>query len=109
MEKPKYIQLKQEIQSWLVTGQFIKAGRIPSEKEIAEQFHISRHTVRHALGVLDKLTSLQSSKVEMGVRAADMLINKIENREIQWEKDILFKPELIIRDSTQKHKERLIV
>jgi GntR family transcriptional regulator, arabinose operon transcriptional repressor len=54
MKEPKYIQLKQEIQSWLVSGRFMKEGRIPSEKEIAEQFHISRHTVRHAIGMLDK-------------------------------------------------------
>ncbi|MEH7416265.1 GntR family transcriptional regulator [Neobacillus drentensis] len=54
MGEPKYIQLKQEIHSWLVSGRFIKEGKIPSEKEIAEIFHTSRKTVRHALGILDK-------------------------------------------------------
>jgi DNA-binding LacI/PurR family transcriptional regulator len=46
------------------------------------------------------LTSLEHSKVGMGVLAAEMLINKIENRGMQWDKEILFNPELIVRDST---------
>ncbi|MEH7416266.1 substrate-binding domain-containing protein [Neobacillus drentensis] len=56
-----------------------------------------------------KLTSLKYSKVEMGRAAAEMLINKIENREMQWDKEILFKPELIVRNSTQRNKEPLFV
>jgi GntR family transcriptional regulator, arabinose operon transcriptional repressor len=49
-----------------------------------------------------KLTSLSHSKVDMGVLSAEMLIKKIENRNSQLDKEILFKPELIVRDSTKE-------
>ncbi|CAM3486276.1 GntR family transcriptional regulator [Marinicrinis lubricantis] len=49
---PKYMQLKQEIISWIGAGQYKPGDQLPSENEITEQFQISRQTVRQALGEL---------------------------------------------------------
>lgn len=51
---PKYMQLKQEILSWLHTGKLKPNDRMPSENEIAEQFGMSRQTVRQTFGELEK-------------------------------------------------------
>lgn len=51
---PKYIQLKQEIFSWLHSGKLKPDDKLPSENEIVNQFQISRHTVRQTLGELEK-------------------------------------------------------
>ncbi|MFX3632495.1 MAG: GntR family transcriptional regulator [Candidatus Pristimantibacillus sp.] len=53
-QPPKYRQLKQEIQSWIVTAQFKPHDRLPSENEIGQQFEMSRQTVRQALGDLEQ-------------------------------------------------------
>lgn len=49
---PKYLQLKQEIESWLGSGRFKPDDQMPSEHEIAARFGISRQTVRQTLGEL---------------------------------------------------------
>jgi GntR family transcriptional regulator of arabinose operon len=56
MEKnvPKYLQLKQEILSWIHSGKLRLNEKMPTEHEIANQFQLSRHTVRQALGELEK-------------------------------------------------------
>jgi GntR family transcriptional regulator of arabinose operon len=51
---PKYQQLKQEILSWLHTGRLKPNDQMPSENEIAEQFLMSRQTVRQTFGELEK-------------------------------------------------------
>jgi GntR family transcriptional regulator, arabinose operon transcriptional repressor len=51
---PKYLQLKQEILSWILSGKLHPDEKIPTEHEIANQFQLSRHTVRQALGELEK-------------------------------------------------------
>lgn len=51
---PKYQQLKQEILSWLHTGKLKPNDQMPSENEIAEQFLMSRQTVRQTFGELEK-------------------------------------------------------
>ncbi|QPA32375.1 GntR family transcriptional regulator [Thermaerobacillus caldiproteolyticus] len=51
---PKYLQLKQEILSWIHSGKLSPDEKIPTEHEIASQFQLSRHTVRQALGELEK-------------------------------------------------------
>jgi Transcriptional regulators len=53
-QTPKYMQLKQEILSWIVTAQFKPHDRLPSENEIARRFEMSRQTVRQALGDLEQ-------------------------------------------------------
>ncbi|QAY67101.1 GntR family transcriptional regulator [Paenibacillus protaetiae] len=51
---PKYIQLKQEIMSWIAAREYKPHDRLPSENEIAAQFEMSRQTVRQALGDLEQ-------------------------------------------------------
>lgn len=53
-QTPKYMQLKQEIISWIVTAQFKPHEKLPSENEIGKQFEMSRQTVRQALGDLEQ-------------------------------------------------------
>ncbi|MBP3966306.1 GntR family transcriptional regulator [Paenibacillus lignilyticus] len=50
---PKYIQLKEEIVSWIAMAQFKPHDKLPSENEIAARFGFSRQTVRQALGDLE--------------------------------------------------------
>jgi GntR family transcriptional regulator of arabinose operon len=52
--RPKYIQLKQEIMGWLQASRILPNERMPTENEIAEQFKMSRQTVRQALGELEQ-------------------------------------------------------
>ena len=51
---PKYLQLKQEIFSWLHSGRLKPDDQMPSENEIAEQFQMSRQTVRQTFGELEQ-------------------------------------------------------
>jgi GntR family transcriptional regulator of arabinose operon len=51
---PKYLQLKQEILSWLHSGRLKLNDQMPSENEIAEQFQMSRQTVRQTFGELEQ-------------------------------------------------------
>ncbi|KQX66989.1 GntR family transcriptional regulator [Paenibacillus sp. Root444D2] len=53
-QMPKYLQLKQEILSWLHTGRLKPNDQMPSENEIAEQFQMSRQTVRQTFGELEQ-------------------------------------------------------
>ncbi len=51
---PKYMQLKQELLSWLQSGKLQPGAQFPSENEISEQFGLSRQTVRQTFGELEK-------------------------------------------------------
>jgi GntR family transcriptional regulator of arabinose operon len=53
-QMPKYLQLKQEILTWLHTGRLKPNDQMPSENEIAEQFQMSRQTVRQTFGELEQ-------------------------------------------------------
>lgn len=52
-QAPKYKQLKDQILSWIVTGQYKPHDKLPSENEIAADRGMSRQTVRQALGDLE--------------------------------------------------------
>lgn len=77
---PKYLQLKQEILSWLHGGRLQPNDQMPSENEIAEQFQLSRQTVRQALGVLEQEGFLYKLQGKGTFVAQPPLI---KNREIQ--------------------------
>ncbi|MEX2462324.1 MAG: GntR family transcriptional regulator [Paenibacillaceae bacterium] len=53
-QMPKYLQLKREILSWLHLGRLKPEEQMPSENEIAEQFQMSRQTVRQTFGELEQ-------------------------------------------------------
>ena len=46
---PVYYQIKQTIKNWIINKEFNPGDRIPSEKELAAKFHVSRLTVRQAI------------------------------------------------------------
>lgn len=48
----KYRQVRDEILSWIHSSKLLPGSRLPSEHEIADQFSVSRQTVRQALGEL---------------------------------------------------------
>ncbi len=52
MQSPKYIQLKEQLLSWIASGRYRPGDKLPSENELAEQFSLSRQTVRQSLGEL---------------------------------------------------------
>lgn len=51
-QSPKYLQLKEEILSWIASGKYRPGDKLPSENELAEQFSLSRQTVRQSIGEL---------------------------------------------------------
>ncbi|WP_256758946.1 GntR family transcriptional regulator [Cohnella sp. WQ 127256] len=51
-QSPKYLQLKEEILSWIASGRYRPGDKLPSENELAEQFSLSRQTVRQSIGEL---------------------------------------------------------
>lgn len=50
--KPLYDQLRELILNKIVNGEYAVLSQIPSENEFAEQFGVSRITVRQALNQL---------------------------------------------------------
>ncbi|MEI7026938.1 GntR family transcriptional regulator [Paenibacillus sp. y28] len=53
-QPPKYIRIKQEILAWFQAGTLKPGDQMPTEHEIAEQFEVSRQTVRQAFGELEQ-------------------------------------------------------
>lgn len=51
-DKPKYIKVKEFIKEYISRGQLKAGDKLFSENQLAEQFNISRHTVRKAIGEL---------------------------------------------------------
>ena len=48
-----------------------------------------------------KLTSVSHPKKQMGIQAADWMMAMIEGKqELSWQREYLYKPELIVREST---------
>ena len=45
-------QVEQQIKDAILSGQFVQGDKLPAETELAEQFGVSRPTVREALGSL---------------------------------------------------------
>jgi len=52
VQTPKYMQLKDRLLSWIASGQYRPGDKLPSENELAEQYGLSRQTVRQAIGEL---------------------------------------------------------
>jgi len=51
-EKPKYQHLKEYLIKLIESNELTRGNKIPSENELADRFHISRHTVRRAISEL---------------------------------------------------------
>lgn len=52
--KSKYAKLKDEIKSWILQGKVVPHEKIGTETEFMAMFDVSRHTVRQAIGDLEK-------------------------------------------------------
>ncbi|UUZ93671.1 GntR family transcriptional regulator [Paenibacillus sp. P25] len=52
--KALYIQIQEYFTGLIASGSLKENDKIPSEKELMEQFHVSRITVANALGELAK-------------------------------------------------------
>ncbi|YCA44748.1 GntR family transcriptional regulator [Bacillus sp. JZ8] len=51
--QPKYKTVKDEIKSWLMSDKFSPHDKLPTETQLMEKFHVSRHTIRRAIGDLE--------------------------------------------------------
>jgi len=51
---PVYYQIKNKIQEWIVSKEYLPGERLPSENELAKIFEVNRLTVRQAIALLDQ-------------------------------------------------------
>ena len=57
-----YKQVVKELKGRIVSGIYKKGDLLPSEKELIEDFHVSRITIRKALSVLSDMGFIQTSQ-----------------------------------------------
>lgn len=50
----QYESIAQSLKDQILRGDFSSTGKLPSERELVNQFHVQRNTVRQALGLLEK-------------------------------------------------------
>ena len=50
----KYYKMHHDLQEQIRLGELRSGDRVPSENQLSEQFHISRQTVRKAIGTLEE-------------------------------------------------------
>lgn len=48
----KYVSLMEELKNKILSGEIRPGEKLPSENELAQEYGISRHTVRKALAIL---------------------------------------------------------
>lgn len=51
-EEPKYIQIKNDIKANILKGHYKVGDKIPSEVDLRDDYVVSRHTIREAIGEL---------------------------------------------------------
>ncbi len=54
-EKPLYLQVKECLEDRIRTLVYPKGGKLPSEKELCDEFGVSRITIRQALDLLESM------------------------------------------------------
>ncbi len=87
---PLYVQIKEYIRLNIQTGQFLENTRIPSERQLAEQFNVSRLTVSKAINELTqegllhsrvgKGTFVSSVKIEQELRTLTSFTEEMARR-----------------------------
>ena len=53
-KQPKYMELVNWIQEQIAAKKFLPGQKMYSENRLKEMFHVSRQTIRHAIGVLEE-------------------------------------------------------
>lgn len=69
-EKPAYQEVIDWIMDGIASGSLRINDKLPSEKELSEKFGLSRQTIRHATGILEKkriITKVRGSGTYIGV------------------------------------------
>ena len=51
---PVYYQIKNKVQEWIVSKQYLPGEKLPSENELAKIFNVNRLTVRQGIALLDQ-------------------------------------------------------
>ncbi|MEZ0119300.1 UNVERIFIED_ORG: GntR family transcriptional regulator of arabinose operon [Heyndrickxia coagulans] len=51
-QQPKYMMVQEKIKDWILKGEVKPGDKIHSENDLVKMFHVSRHTVRQAIGQL---------------------------------------------------------
>src|SRR5699024_6007518 len=54
MNQPKYLAIKDDIKNKIVNNVYPLDSKIPSEMDLRDEYHISRHTIRQAISELVK-------------------------------------------------------
>lgn len=71
-----YVQIVERIRQWIRTGQLKEGDQLPSERELAEMFDVSRVPVREALKILEFLGAVQHVKGK-GVFVQKIDVNQV--------------------------------
>jgi GntR family transcriptional repressor for pyruvate dehydrogenase complex len=69
---PLYSQIVEHIRKWIRSGKFKEGDRLPSERELAQMFDVSRVPIREALKILEFLGIVHH------VRGKGVLIRKMQ-------------------------------
>jgi GntR family transcriptional regulator len=88
VRQPLYIEIANEIKRRILEGIYSSGAQLPSEPELANEFGVSRGTLREALGILEKEGRIirkhgigsfieSSSKVVAGIETLDSLVSTI--------------------------------
>ena len=62
MKDPLYRNVQRQIKNQIISGYFKEGDLLPSENDLAEQYHITRTTIRHALEELVKEGYIEKKK-----------------------------------------------
>ena len=81
MEKrqPKYVELVNWIREQIDGKKFLPGQRMYSENRLKEMFHVSRQTIRHAIGILEE-EGVLVRKRGSGTYVSDIRQENLENK-----------------------------
>ena len=78
MSSPIYIQIHNEIKKAIEAGRWSVGERIPAERDLSEQFNVSRMTLRQAISTL-----VEEGILERKVGSREKKFNEIFRRKTQ--------------------------
>lgn len=79
--KAKYYILMESLRNDIISGKIKPKDKISSENELSEQFHVSRHTVRKALSILENEGLLEAIH-GLGTFCTEHLCNNFSSKNI---------------------------